>query len=119
MKETKETEALLQDLLNAQSYVWNDAPYQHDLGPDEEETLDFRVRLDPSGKAHLYVGDVCYDDDHRGYCGAGTLGPNDQACDVRDALEAAYDDAEGARDMMNDDDAYWANYKSFPGRYSF
>lgn len=91
----KAHDALFQDLLNAQTFVWNDAPYQHDLGPDEEETLDFRIQL-VDGVASLHTGDACYDTDHQGSWGAGSVGPNDEACDVWDALETAYDEAQDA-----------------------
>ena len=90
MKETKETEALLQDLMNAQSYVWADAPYQDNA---VGETLEFRIQM-LNGVAYLHTGDACYDTDHRGDWGAGAVGPRDHACCVRDALEDAYDQAE-------------------------
>lgn len=87
----KAHDELFQNLLNAQTYVWNDAPFGKD--DDDNDTLDFRIQL--VGKvASLHTGDACYDTDHQGSWGAGSVGPHDEACDVWDALETAYDEAQ-------------------------
>lgn len=74
-----------QQLLDAQAAVFP--------GSDHEDYLDFRIQL-VDGVAFLHVGDACYDTDHSGTWGSGSVGPVDTHGDVWDALSDAYDQAD-------------------------
>jgi len=44
-----------------------------DADQDDADHYDFRVYFRPDGDCELCVGDPCWDDDHRGFCGAGSI----------------------------------------------
>jgi hypothetical protein len=56
----------------------------------DDEGLEFRIFIRPDGNLELAVGDPCYDTDHRGYCGAGTIVAGDSLDDCRAATLDAF-----------------------------
>jgi hypothetical protein len=57
------------------------------------EYFDFRIYLTDDGDIRAAYGDASYDQDHRGYCGAGSIAANATLDDCRKAVAACLDDA--------------------------
>lgn len=57
------------------------------------ETMEFRIYIRPSGNLSLCTGDASYDQDHRGFCGAGSTESGASLNDCRAATVAAFNDA--------------------------
>jgi hypothetical protein len=55
--------------------------------------VQFRVFIRPEGSLELAVGEPCYDTDHRGFCGAGTIAAADSLDDCRAATLEAFREA--------------------------
>lgn len=61
--------------------------------PDDEPYIDVRLQCVDGGWA-VHEGDPCYDTDHRGFWGAGSLSPRTNVRVLaRDLIEEAKDDA--------------------------
>lgn len=83
--------AILSDL----KYVRNEAntydPAELDGG------IDVRLQVYENGEWYIHTGDSSYDQDHRGYWGAGMVAPGDTNADLEslahDLLEQAKDHA--------------------------
>ena len=75
----------------------------------DDEGMEFRIFIRPDGSLELAIGDPCYDTNHRGYCGAGTIVAGDSLDDCRaatlDAFWQAVDSAACAMPALPDCDA--------------
>jgi hypothetical protein len=60
---------------------------------DGFDSIEFRIYIRPEGMVELCTGDSCYDIDHRGECGAGSVSASDTAEDIRAAIVQAFNDA--------------------------
>jgi hypothetical protein len=60
---------------------------------DDCEYFDFRIYLTEDGDIRAAYGDSSYDQDHRGYCGAGSVAAGDSLDDCRKAVAACLEDA--------------------------
>ena len=56
-------------------------------------SVDFRFYLRENGEFRGEVGDASYDQDHSGYCGAGSIAAGATLDDCRKAVAACLDDA--------------------------
>ena len=62
--------------------------------PDcEDDPIEFRLYIRPDGLIELCTGYPCYDADHRGECGAGSVSATDTAEDIRESIVSAFNDA--------------------------
>ena len=59
---------------------------------DDSDYIEFRLFLRPEGALELAIGDPCFDTDHRGYCGAGTVSADDTAADILAEIVSAFGD---------------------------
>jgi len=59
----------------------------------ETDGIDFRFYLTENGDLRPAFGDASYDQDHRGYCGAGSVAAGATLDDCRKAAAACLDDA--------------------------
>ncbi len=57
------------------------------------DSLEFRIYIRPSGSIVLNTGDPSYDQNHRGYCGSGSIESPASLDDCRAATVAAFNDA--------------------------
>jgi hypothetical protein len=57
------------------------------------EDFDFRIYLTADGDIRAAFGDASYDQDHTGYCGAGSVAAGATLDDCRKAVAACLDDA--------------------------
>lgn len=57
---------------------------------DDDIYLDYRLYIRPDGSMDIAVGDPCFDTDHRGYCGAGTIARHDTKMDIADSVMDAF-----------------------------
>ena len=57
------------------------------------EYFDFSIYLTENGDIRAAYGDASYDQDHRGYCGAGSIAAGATLDDCRKAVAACLDDA--------------------------
>jgi hypothetical protein len=57
------------------------------------EYFDFRIYLTGGGDIRAAFGDASYDQDHRGYCGAGSIAAGATLDDCRKAAAACLEDA--------------------------
>jgi len=71
------------------------ADIQHSAAEHVEhgDSLEFRIYIRPSGAIVLNTGDSSYDQDHRGYCGSGSVESPASLDDCRAATVAAFNDA--------------------------
>lgn len=60
---------------------------------DDCESFDFRIYLTDDGCYRAAFGDASYDQDHRGYCGAGSVAAGATLADCCKAVAACLDDA--------------------------
>jgi hypothetical protein len=77
------------DLESAARYL---ASLSKGYGADVE-SFDFRFYLTENGDIRAAYGDASYDQDHRGYCGAGSIAAGATLDDCRKAVAACLDDA--------------------------
>jgi len=59
---------------------------------DDSFSMEFRLFVRPEGTTELCCGPSDYDVDHRGFCGAGSVGPGDDSAAVLAAVLAAFSD---------------------------
>lgn len=58
----------------------------------DDDALDFRLFIRPEGTMELCCGAPDYDTDHRGFCGAGSIGADARIADIRAAVVDAFSD---------------------------
>jgi hypothetical protein len=56
------------------------------------DTLEFRLFIRPAGDVELCFGDPSYDSDHRGFCGAGSVGAADSPAEILGSIVSAFSD---------------------------
>jgi hypothetical protein len=72
----------------------------------DDDGLSFRLYIRPDGSLELNTGEPCYDTDHRGGCGAGSVSSHDDDDTILEILLDALADAYfSARDAASDDAA--------------
>ena len=59
---------------------------------DDSDYLEFRLFIRPEGAIELAIGDPCFDTDHRGFCGAGSVSSGATADDIRAAVVDCFSD---------------------------
>lgn len=59
---------------------------------DDSDYLEFRLFIRPEGAIELAIGDPCFDTDHRGFCGAGSVSADDSAADILSAVVDCFSD---------------------------
>jgi hypothetical protein len=81
---------------------------RRDLLDDENNEMDVRLQVYPDGSWSLRYGPSDYDQDHRGYWGAGSiaLDDGDETLDsvARELVEQALDQAATSGDLDEDED---------------
>lgn len=69
---------------------------------NEEPWLDIRLRLDRSGSYDILTGDPCYDTDHRGFWGSGSISRGSDEVELIALSRSLVDEALG---QAHEDDA--------------
>ena len=105
---TIETYASSQELADMVDVLRDEAsqpPYATGRRDDDGEGcgLEFRLYIRPGGNLELNTGDPCYDTDHRGGCGAGSVSRYDDDDTILEILLDALADAYFAASDDDDD----------------
>lgn len=59
---------------------------------DDSDCLEFRFFVRPEGTLEMSTGPADYDSDHRGFCGAGSIGAGATPADIRAAVADCFAD---------------------------